>query len=166
MKLRYICVSNESSNPVLCPSGTARKGFSRVGVVRRLGANCRRRVLAMSLLSGISLGAAANDWDTEKDPVAVSQLSTTGWEFSAPVAVEDVERRSLDELKKTNGHAPRVPFGGRNAAWEQFKASILPGNVVVYFRSPSDTWDGVYGRAGYALIRNGIVVDAILTLLE
>lgn len=123
-------------------------------------------VLLLSLLWILATAATANDWDGENDSLSVSVLTRQGWVFSEPVTVEEIESRSLAELRKTNGHAPMVPFGGRNAAWEDFKAHVQPGDQIVYFRSPQDTWEGLYGRAGYALVREGVVVHAILTLVN
>lgn len=128
--------------------------FARVGLV------------VLSLLTIVAADTLANDWDSENDPVELSALVREGWAFSEPVTVEEVERRSLDVLSKGNGHAPLVPFGGRNAAWEAFKTAMRPGDVIVFFRSPSDSWDALYGRSGYALVRDGMVVCAILTLVN
>jgi len=100
----------------------------------------------------------------EQEPVAVAVLTREGWHFSEPMKIEDIEQRSLNELNQTRGKVPHLPFGGRNSTWEHFKSSIRDGDAVVYFRSPDETWDGVYGRSGYALIRAGIIVDAISTL--
>jgi hypothetical protein len=118
------------------------------------------------VLAVLSANAASNDWDMENDPVDVVQLCDEGWYVSDPLTVPEVEQRSIEWLAASGSHVPMVPFGGRHTAWEAFKASIQKGDEIVFFRSPPDTWKGLYGRSGYALVRDGNVVNAILTLVN
>jgi hypothetical protein len=50
--------------------------------------------------------------------------------------------------------------------WECFKAHTMPGDEVWEFKSPIETWEQFAGRRGYAIVREGAVVRAIVTALS
>jgi lysophospholipase L1-like esterase len=47
--------------------------------------------------------------------------------------------------------------------WQQFKGSALPGDELWYYESG---WGFLSGEAGYALVRDGRVVDGLVTLVS
>jgi hypothetical protein len=47
--------------------------------------------------------------------------------------------------------------------WEKFKTGIRPGDELWYFCSPPETWQQLAGWRGYAIIRDGRVVDHYTT---
>lgn len=45
-------------------------------------------------------------------------------------------------------------------------AGLRPGDTLWEFESPPETWEALHGRAGYALVRAGVPVDAVITRLS
>lgn len=50
--------------------------------------------------------------------------------------------------------------------WNIVKGKIVEGDECWTFRSPAHTWAKRMGRAGFAIVRNGVPVDAIVTMLN
>jgi hypothetical protein len=67
-----------------------------------------------------------------------------------PKSIETIEREARGEIAKCS-HCPQKPFGYQHSEWEQFKRVIRAGDCVVFFRSNPASWNGLFGREGYAL---------------
>jgi len=50
--------------------------------------------------------------------------------------------------------------------WSPFIAQMLPEDELWRFRSPPNSWANKAGRAGYAIVRDGVVIDSLVTLLN
>ena len=50
--------------------------------------------------------------------------------------------------------------------WEQLKDGMMDGDELWEYCSPSETWRSLAGRQGIALVRNGDVVFAIVTMMS
>ena len=88
-------------------------------------------------------------------------------EIIGPLTIEEVEKESLDKLSKSSRKdIPKVPFGFINNRWNDFKSKYKDGDEIYYFSSDEKSWNGLYGREGYALIRNEKVVLVIITILS
>jgi hypothetical protein len=64
-----------------------------------------------------------------------------------------------------------VPFGAINTVWQKLKAIVLsdPTTELWAFRSPQATWTTIVPRCGwegYAVLKDGKIVDFILTALS
>ncbi|MBI1338103.1 MAG: hypothetical protein GC164_14250 [Phycisphaera sp.] len=57
-------------------------------------------------------------------------------------------------------------MSGGAQKWEAHKAKMRPGDELRVYASPLDSWQHLAGRAGIALVRNGRVVDDVLTMLN
>ncbi|MHC4879364.1 MAG: hypothetical protein ACYTGL_23160 [Planctomycetota bacterium] len=57
-------------------------------------------------------------------------------------------------------------FGGMNKLWEQFKAQIEDSDELWEFRSSEASWEHLAGRAGFAVVRDGKVIDCLVTLMN
>ena len=55
------------------------------------------------------------------------------------------------------------PFGFLNREWETLKAGIKPGDELWSFISPADPWQQLASRMGVALLRDGKVIEVIIT---
>ena len=77
-------------------------------------------------------------------------------------SLSEIERESLREIQKC-GHCPKVPFGFANDSWNRLKAKVQNGDELVFFRNSKHAWEQLAGAEGYALIREGRIVDAFLT---
>lgn len=47
--------------------------------------------------------------------------------------------------------------------WQAIRALLLAGDELWTFRAPEELWRQASGRAGYAVVREGRVVDGVLT---
>ncbi len=59
-----------------------------------------------------------------------------------------------------------TPTSGVHADWERLQAEMQPGDKLVRFASPADSWRNMAGRAGVALVRDGMVIDAFVTMMN
>jgi hypothetical protein len=68
----------------------------------------------------------------------------------------------------TNGRlGPKpVPFGFINARWEKLKAAMRPGDELWEFESSRESWEELAGRAGLCIVREGRIIDAIITRMN
>jgi hypothetical protein len=73
-----------------------------------------------------------------------------------PISVADVEARL----------AQNPPVDGWLEDWRTLVAAMRPGDDLWEYRSSPESWQHVAGRAGYAVVREGEVVDGILTMMN
>lgn len=59
-----------------------------------------------------------------------------------------------------------VPFGFGNRQWREMVASMQEGDELWEFSNSNDAWQHLAGRAGIALVRNGEIVDCIVTVMN
>lgn len=50
--------------------------------------------------------------------------------------------------------------------WSRLKAAMQEGDELWEYSSPPDSWEHLCGRAGYAVVRGGEIVDDILTMMN
>jgi hypothetical protein len=55
------------------------------------------------------------------------------------------------------------PFGFQHLKWERLKGKMAPGDELWFFTSPPHTWVHLMGREGYAVVRQGEVIDSLIT---
>jgi hypothetical protein len=80
------------------------------------------------------------------------------------LTIEEAEARNMVQDNRLGNEA--VPFGFMNKEWKTLVARIVEGDELWEFNSPEDTWQNLCGRAGIALVRNGEVIDAIVTFMN
>lgn len=56
-----------------------------------------------------------------------------------------------------------VAFGFINDKWKRLTAHMQPGDELWEFRSPPESWQHLCGLAGIVLIRDGTMIDWIVT---
>jgi hypothetical protein len=107
--------------------------------------------------------------------VAVAQPAPGGIARTAPgpmmgdvsVPFEWLISRITVEQAEAEHTPPRLkPFGLQNAKWEALKSRMRPGDELWTYQSPPDSWKAMHGRMGIALVRNGKVIDSILTAMN
>jgi hypothetical protein len=59
-----------------------------------------------------------------------------------------------------------IPFGFLNDKWQQLLALQQPGDELWTYSSSRDSWANLCGRAGVALVRNGVVVAQFMTSMN
>jgi hypothetical protein len=72
------------------------------------------------------------------------------------ITVADVEARL----------AQNPPVDDWLAEWRALVAAMRPGDELWEYCSSPESWQHLAGRAGYAVVRAGGVVDDILTMLN
>lgn len=79
----------------------------------------------------------------------------------------------IQEAEHENSYVPSyskkpisIPFGTDNATWNDIKSKMLEGDEVWKFSSPPETWTNMCGRGGVCIVRNGHVVDGIITIMN
>ena len=76
-----------------------------------------------------------------------------------------------DQLSESDRTGPRAqfllkPFGGLNAQWETLKARMQPGDELWTFSSSAQSWADLAGRAGVALVRDGEIIERMVTIMN
>jgi hypothetical protein len=80
---------------------------------------------------------------------------------------ELISRWKIQVVTITDIEAGKTKFDKPTGkAWEKFKASVRPGDEVWYFCSPGETWQHLAGWRGYAVFRDGRVVDHITSAMN
>lgn len=90
----------------------------------------------------------------------VTKFESDGWSISnQPRNIDEIEDKSIENMKKRQNpygnNLPIVPFGRANSDWESFKKKVVAGDEV---RAVKNQRKGI----GYAIIRNGVVIDTFL----
>ena len=80
------------------------------------------------------------------------------------VTVAEAEAEHL--VRNDNLGPDPVPFGFMNQEWTQLVAGMQPGDELWEFSSPADTWQHLCGRARFAVVRGGKVVNSIVTCMN
>ena len=76
-----------------------------------------------------------------------------------------------DQLWESDRTGPRAsimlkPFAFLNAEWEALKTRMQPGDELWTFSSSPQSWRDLAGRAGIALVRNGQIVERLVTMMN
>jgi hypothetical protein len=71
-------------------------------------------------------------------------------------------RVTVAEAEHANSVLDR-PFGEQHGRWERLKGNMVSGDELWEFVSPPESWAHRCGRQGYAVVRRGEVVAALLT---
>jgi hypothetical protein len=93
-------------------------------------------------------------------------------EIRGPLSVAEVEQEALVDILcgiaeyHDMRSIPRLPFGYINGAWEELRSEVRAGDFIYSFTSDQESWQGLYGIEGYALIRDGEVVGVIVTAMS
>ena len=58
------------------------------------------------------------------------------------------------------------PYGVTSRDWMELMSQMKEGDEIRAFKSPPDSWEHLAGRAGYALVRKGIAIAGIVTLMN
>jgi hypothetical protein len=85
-----------------------------------------------------------------------------------PLTVADIEQRELQFILDLIAELgipdwTRVPFRGLEEDWLGFKKQMRAGDLIYYFTTDDIDWRLLTGAEGYVLIREGKVVDMIVT---
>jgi hypothetical protein len=59
-----------------------------------------------------------------------------------------------------------LPFGYMNGKWVEMKSHMQEGDVLWTFDSPLKYWQALAGAEGIALVRNGEVIEILMTSMN
>lgn len=77
------------------------------------------------------------------------------------------EEAEAEHMVSNRRLGPRpVPFGFQNDRWKALLARMVEGDELWEFSTPREDWHALAGRAGIALVRQGRIVDEIITLMS
>lgn len=79
-------------------------------------------------------------------------------------SVEEVEAEHMVTDSRL-GDAP-VPFGFSNNEWRELLAMMQDGDELWTFSTSNESWDNMAGRAGVSLVREGKIIDSIVTKMN
>jgi hypothetical protein len=86
------------------------------------------------------------------------------WIHGKPLSLENLEKQ--EPSAKSQGRSKRPDFGFGSLQWQKMKSQMQPGDELYNFRSPPETWAKLRGRAGIALVRDGKVIEMLVTSLN
>jgi hypothetical protein len=113
------------------------------------------------------LGQSEPLYAADKAPEQAVPIIPAAW-LIKKISVAEAEAEhpgTRDERAKQYPELAR-PFGALNAKWEALKADMQPNDELWTFSSPPRTWEDLAGRAGVALVRDGIAIKIIVTMLN
>jgi hypothetical protein len=84
--------------------------------------------------------------------------------LSRRLTVEEAEAEHAVEHERL-GPSP-VPFGFQNDRWKELLAGRAEGDELWEFCSPPESWQHRAGRTGIALVRDGEIIDSIVTVMN
>jgi hypothetical protein len=121
----------------------------------------------VALLCAMLLWQGQPVYAVDKAPGQAAPLIPAAW-LIKKVSVAEAEAEhpgQRDERAKQHPELAR-PFGALNVKWEALKADMQPNDELWTFSSPPRTWEDLAGRAGIALVRDGQVIEVIVTMLN
>jgi hypothetical protein len=84
--------------------------------------------------------------------------------FEKRITIEECEIKHSVKIEEL-GPSP-IPFGYINQRWLEFKSQIQDGDELWEFSSPLATWKHLCGRAGICIVRNGEIIDSLVTIMS
>lgn len=78
---------------------------------------------------------------------------------------------TVEEAEDPNGYydifsRDLAPLVRPSSQWDALVARMIEGDELWTFRSPKGTWRHRRGREGIALVRNGLIINAIVTMMN
>lgn len=97
------------------------------------------------------------DRSREERDARLSQPAVEKSELIERFSIEAIEAREI--VKDPMNAAPALPFGHLGASWAVFRSKLMPQDEIWSFGSVrSDQWGTQKHTAGYAAVRNGVIV--------
>jgi hypothetical protein len=88
--------------------------------------------------------------------------------LSGPYTVAEIEAANPGVTDDRSTDMPEIakPLGFLHARWARMKSTTQPGDTLWTYASPAETWAGLGGTAGVALMHNGVVIGYIETQMN
>jgi hypothetical protein len=88
------------------------------------------------------------------------------------ISIEDIEKDDFVPTKEllikkiSIEDAEWEYWGALEKRWLEMKQQIQSGDELWQFTTPPKTWEHLYGRAGIALVRQGRIINSIVTVMN
>lgn len=92
-------------------------------------------------------------------------IPVTWLQNKVTIAQEDAANPGITGDRIARFPEAAKPFGFQHQKWEDFKAA-MPGDELWSFASSADSWKHLAGRAGIAIVRNGVPIQAFVTMMN
>jgi len=91
-----------------------------------------------------------------------------GFEFRGPMTLEQFEQEIVKETPEGERKDTSLAFlDVINERWLHRKGyHYIDGDEFCFFRTGKHSWDSLVGSAGYLLLREGKIIDVLLTVAQ
>jgi hypothetical protein len=97
---------------------------------------------------------------------AASMIPTEWLQEKITVAEAEAAHPGITDDRIARFPDAALPFAFRHGEWEELKSSMLNGDEIWTFASSADSWRHLAGRAGIALVRDGVPIKTIVTIMN
>lgn len=77
------------------------------------------------------------------------------------ISIQDAEKRHMVEQD-----GQKIPFGYNHKQWKCLLGIMKDGDKLYDFRSSDESWECLAGREGIALVRDGVIIADIITVMN
>lgn len=123
------------------------------------------RVLALVCAVAAGYGGLAPN-SAARAGEAVAMIPAAWLQKKISVAEAEAAYPGVNDDRSARVPDATKPFGFRNQEWNELKAAMLPGDEIWTFASSPESWRDLAGRAGVALVRNGVPVKVLITAMN
>lgn len=97
---------------------------------------------------------------------ATAMIPTAWLQKKISVAEAEAAYPGINDDRVTRFPEAAKPFGFSHPQWEDLKAAMMPGDEIWTFTSTPESWGDLAGRAGVALVREGIPIKVVITTMN
>lgn len=97
---------------------------------------------------------------------AAAMIPTAWLQKKISVAEAEAAYPGVNDERSARVPDASKPFGFRHQEWDELKAAMRPGDELWTFASSPESWSDLAGRAGVALVRNGVPIKVIITAMN
>lgn len=125
----------------------------------------RRLVPALACTIALAYGGLAPTFAAVAGEAAA--MVPTAW-LQKKIRVAEAEAAYPGVKDERSARFPEAtkPFGFRHQEWDDLKAAMPPSDEIWTFTSPAKSWEDLAGRAGVALVRNGVSIKVVITAMN
>jgi hypothetical protein len=88
----------------------------------------------------------------------------SGQEIWEKTTLKEIAIKNFPVLIRETGEYKA--FGYACDQWLALLDAMQPGDELYNFRTSAESWKGLYGRAGLALVRNDEIVATVITMMN
>ena len=126
-----------------------------------------RTLRFLALVCAVAVGSGGLSPSSAALAGEAAAMIPTAW-LQKKISVPEAEAAYPGVKDERSARVPDAskPFGFSHSEWEELKAAMVPGDEIWTFASSPESWRDLAGRAGVALVRNGVPIKVIITALN